>query len=64
MINANFNTPLLNKGSTLLRLKRYEDANKCFDVVLKSQPKNAMVLLGRGVSLYETKKFEESLGYF
>jgi len=35
MINANFNTPLLNKGSTLLRMKRYDEANKCFDIVMK-----------------------------
>lgn len=64
MINANFNTPLINKGSTLLRLKKYDEANKCFDLVMKQQPRNLLVLLGKGVSLYESRKFEDALRLF
>lgn len=64
MIDANSNTPLLNKACTLLAMKEFDDAYECFNMVYKYLPVNPIVLLGRGIYFYEKKKYEEALGEF
>jgi len=52
---------MVNKGSTLIDLERYEESIKYFDKVLEIQPNNITALVNKGVALQELKKYEEAM---
>ena len=55
---------LINKANTLIRLKKFEFANKCFEYISKVQPENLTVLIGKGIIAFETKQIEDAFKFF
>ena len=62
--NAKDATVWYNKGVTLGKLGRYEEAIKCFDKVLEIAPKNALVWNSKGLALHNLGRYEEAIKCF
>jgi tetratricopeptide (TPR) repeat protein len=56
--------PLLNKGTTLSKLGRYEEAISYYDKVLAIKPDNVDALNNKGNALNSLNRYEEAISYF
>jgi tetratricopeptide (TPR) repeat protein len=55
---------LSNRGVTLHKLRRLEEALASHDAALASRPDYAEALTNRGVALYDLKRFDEALASY
>ncbi|CAD8148198.1 unnamed protein product [Paramecium pentaurelia] len=51
----------LNKGNSLKRLNKYEDAIECFDKVISINPKNESAWNSKGLLLHKLKNFKDAI---
>jgi len=54
----------LNRGSSLITLKRYSGALICYEKALELGGKNAIIWYSKGICLLELKRYEEALADF
>ena len=52
---------LFDKGAALGKQGKYEEAEKCYDEVIKIDPKYAKAWFNKGVALFNQRKFEEAI---
>ena len=51
----------MNQGNKFYELKKYGDALKCYDQVIKCDPNNAEAYSKKGLSIFHFKRFDEAL---
>ncbi|MDQ6864896.1 MAG: tetratricopeptide repeat protein [Thermoproteota archaeon] len=62
--NPNYAEALINKGNTLGKLGRYNEAIIFHDKALQINPNYAEAFYDRGVDLYNLGRYNESITYF
>ena len=55
---------LINKGICLLKLNKLNEANDCFDILLKKENPPSQVLEAKAYILLEQKNYKEALNYY
>ena len=61
-LNVNGNTDAyFGKGLALFYQEKYDEAIRCYDIVLKTYPDDINTWMGKGAALYYQDRFEEAL---